>query len=64
MLVTRETIYQCDICGKQSQWIIGEWIAHVYLVGEDEPEFHLCSIACDEKLSQMTKSERKKLIKT
>lgn len=61
MNVTQKILWQCDICGKQDNWS-SEWICHVYAIGHDEPEFHLCSIECDEKLSKMTKKQRKELL--
>lgn len=58
-----EIIYKCDVCGKQERWITGIWIAHIYLIGQNhEHEFHLCSKECDDKLSAMSKKERKTLI--
>jgi hypothetical protein len=56
-----EAVYTCDICGKQSKWIKGEWIAHVFPIMHDEYEFHICSEECDEKLLNTTKVERIKL---
>lgn len=58
MKIETETIYQCDICEKQSRWIKGEWVAHVFPIKHDEYEFHLCSDECDNKLLDMSKSER------
>lgn len=58
MKVTKEPEYICDICGKQSIWIKGEWIAHVFPIKHDEYEFHLCSEDCDEKLLELSKAQR------
>lgn len=61
MKIETEPIYMCDICEKQSRWIKGQWIAHVFPIREDEYEFHLCSEECDQKLLEMTKAEKIKL---
>ena len=64
MKVELEPVYKCDICGKRSTWIKGEWIAHVFPVRHEEYEFHLCSGECDEKLLDMSKEQRIKLYKS
>lgn len=65
MLVAKETIYRCDICGKESKWIKGQWIAVIYSMkgGYDgwEHEFHVCGNACDNGLSELGKKLRLKL---
>lgn len=65
MKIETDPVYKCDICGKESKWIKGEWWAHIFPIKHaeiyDEYEFHLCSEECDEKLSSMTKMERVKL---
>jgi hypothetical protein len=64
MKVQFEPLYKCDICGKQSNWIKGEWIAHVFPMKHDEYDFHLCSEECDEKLLDMSKVDRVLLFKS
>jgi hypothetical protein len=61
MKLQTEPTYKCDICGKESRWIKGQWWAHVFPVRGDEYEFHVCSDECDDKLLAMTKMERIKL---
>lgn len=62
MEILTETIYRCDICGKESKWIDGQWIAHEYPFKNYEHEFHVCSKQCDEKLADITKKQRGELI--
>jgi hypothetical protein len=64
MKVQFEPRYTCDICGKESIWIKGQWIAHVFPLRYDEYEFHLCSEECDEKLLDMSKVDRVLLFKS
>jgi len=66
MKIQTETIYRCDICGKESVWVKGTWIAHTFFFGIGykgwEHEYHLCSWQCDTKLELMSKQQRKRLI--
>lgn len=67
MEISKVTKYRCDICGKESEWIKGTWIAHTFLLsssyGGHEHEFHLCSQACEERILRLTRSERNKIFK-
>lgn len=60
MEITRNPLFSCDICHKQSEWKKGVWIARIYMINtkDFEHEFHLCSDICDDKLKVMTKKER------
>jgi hypothetical protein len=61
MEVLRIQVYRCDICGKESEWITGKWIAHVFLLTGFEHEFHVCGDYCDKKLTDMSRKERTEL---
>ncbi len=65
MRVIRKPVYECDICKKQYEWIIGQWIAVVYHFGSGyagwEHEFHVCGNVCDNRLNELGKKLRLKL---
>jgi len=56
-----ETIYQCDICGKQSTWN-KDWHTHIFAARiSDDLIFHVCSEYCDRILMSKSKSQKVKL---
>ena len=62
MIVNKQTIFRCDICTFESQWIKGKWIAHTFPVSKFwEHEFHLCSKECDTALMNKTKAQKRKV---
>lgn len=64
MEILRKPVYRCDICGKESAWIKGEWISHTFLLTGFEHEFHVCGDLCDKKLVAMGRKERTELIRS
>jgi hypothetical protein len=64
MIVRREILYRCDICGKEGT---EDFIFHEFPFGYGynswDHEFHLCSKGCDVVLLNYSPKERRKLEK-
>lgn len=53
-LIATARIYQCDNCGKQGEWGVGQWWQHTYMhkKGLWDEVVVACSLACVEEIKK------------
>ncbi len=62
MELVKATPYKCDICGKVSPWVHGQWAHYIFPYDmRSDLEFDVCSDYCYRILANMNQKNRIKL---